>query len=329
MRTNSGLDCKLLASYEEFQLDAAFNVADGELACIIGPSGCGKSTSLLLIAGLLPLEEGAIHLRGKDLSDTPTHKRNIAMVFQEYALFPHLSVGENIAYPLRRRKVGRHEREKRIAELLDLVSLSGYQRRRIDELSGGEQQRVALARALASEPDLLLLDEPLSALDAKLRIGLRDEIKRIHAETGITTVYVTHDQEEALSIADTIIVMDRGTVVQSGTPEEVYTEPKTHFVATFIGEGNTIAAASLLDEALPNKLLFFRPDALTITSAASIDETTHYSLSNATVVRSEFQGERYRIHLKWQTSELICYHHLPTPDTELTLALAKDAVRYF
>ncbi|HZJ88701.1 MAG TPA: ABC transporter ATP-binding protein, partial [Sphaerochaeta sp.] len=257
MRTNSGLDCKLLASYEEFQLDAAFNVADGELACIIGPSGCGKSTSLLLIAGLLPLEEGAIHLRGKDLSDTPTHKRNIAMVFQEYALFPHLSVGENIAYPLRRRKVGRREREKRIAELLDLVSLSGYQRRRIDELSGGEQQRVALARALGSEPDLLLLDEPLSALDAKLRISLRDEIKRIHAETGITTVYVTHDQEEALSIADKIIVMDTGTVVQSGTPESVYNEPETPFVATFIGEGNTISARHLVPEATTKAQLFF------------------------------------------------------------------------
>jgi ABC-type Fe3+/spermidine/putrescine transport system ATPase subunit len=167
--TDDGLSCSLKASYQDFNLDVSFSVKSGELACIIGPSGCGKSTTLQLIAGLLPLNAGKLVLNGRDISHTSVHERQIAMVFQDYALFPHMSVEQNIAYPLKIRKVGREKRKERIARLLSMVALEGYQKRKSQQLSGGERQRVALARALASDPKLLLLDEPLSALDAKLR----------------------------------------------------------------------------------------------------------------------------------------------------------------
>jgi len=326
------LICTLNASYEQFQLSANFTVREGELACLIGPSGCGKSTTLQLIAGLLPLEEGTITLGGIDLSKLEVHQRQIAMVFQAYALFPHMDVGQNIAYPLKLRKVARSEQQERVDQLLKLVSLSGYEKRRVDELSGGEQQRIALARALASDPQLLLLDEPLSALDAKLRKHLREEIRRIHDETRITTIYVTHDQEEALSIADRIIVMRDGQVVQSGTPEEIYHAPASLFVATFIGEGNTIDTNAVENDPENDSVLFFRPEQVTAHRGDSSFEREflpHYLFDDAFLESCEFQGGRYRLRARWKEWNISCYSDHRPKGRRVTLSVRKKDTLIF
>ncbi|MCK9547052.1 MAG: ABC transporter ATP-binding protein [Sphaerochaeta sp.] len=326
----SGLVCALGASYEEFTLNAQFAVEEGELACIIGPSGCGKSTTLQLITGLLPLKEGSITLFGNDLTSVPVHHRQIAMVFQEYALFPHMSVAENIAYPLKLRHIKKSQRTRRVDELLSLVSLEGYEKRKSDELSGGEKQRVALARALASDPQLLLLDEPLSALDAKLRKHLREEIRRIHDETGITTLYVTHDQEEALSIADRIIVMHEGTVMQSGKAEEVYHAPNSLFVATFIGEGNTLPAHLLhQDDEARGGVIFFRPEQVTVHATTPGEYLPHLAFSDATVESCEFQGGRYRLHTRWQGHPIVCYCDRRPRTTSINFSVRKQDILLF
>ncbi|HPZ15164.1 MAG TPA: ABC transporter ATP-binding protein [Sphaerochaeta sp.] len=327
---NSGLVCSLGASYEEFTLRAEFSVQEGKLACIIGPSGCGKSTTLQLISGLLPLAEGSISLHGNDLSTVPVHHRQIAMVFQEYALFPHMNVAENIAYPMKLRHIKKADRSREIGELLSLVALEGYEKRKSDELSGGEKQRVALARALASEPQLLLLDEPLSALDAKLRKHLREEIRRIHDETGITTLYVTHDQDEALSIADSIIVMNEGKVIQCGTAEEVYHTPNSLFVATFIGEGNTLPA-HLLGEGEEQRagVIFFRPEQVSVHTANSGEYLPHLNMEGATVESCEFQGGRYRLHARWQGYPLICYANRRPQAKTINLTVRKRDILHF
>lgn len=238
---DAGLVCSLKADYPNFKLDTEFSVRKGELVCIIGPSGCGKSTTLSILSGLLDGDDGtSIILDGNDITRLAPEKRQVALVFQDYAIFPQMNVQDNIAYSLKLQKVPRKERTAKISAWLDLVSLSGFQKRKPSQLSGGERQRVALARALASQPKLLLLDEPLSALDTKLRRHLREEIRRIHDETGVTMVYVTHDQEEAMAIADKIIVMNQGHIEQMGEPEELYHHPKTLFTATFMGDGTTM-----------------------------------------------------------------------------------------
>ena len=238
---DAGLVCSLKADYPNFKLDTEFSVRKGELVCIIGPSGCGKSTTLSILSGLLDGDDGtSIILDGNDITRLAPEKRQVALVFQDYAIFPQMNVQDNIAYSLKLQKVPRKERTAKISAWLDLVSLSGFQKRKPSQLSGGERQRVALARALASQPKLLLLDEPLSALDTKLRRHLREEIRRIHDETGVTMVYVTHDQEEAMAIADRIIVMNQGHIEQMGEPEELYHHPKTLFTATFMGDGTTM-----------------------------------------------------------------------------------------
>lgn len=227
MPETRGLDCTLKASYPDFTLDVSFSVKRGELACIIGPSGCGKTTTLQLLSGLIkPGEGSSITLEGADILHLPTEQRQVALVFQDYALFPQMTVEDNIAYPMKLRKIPKMERTRKVSALLDLVSLPGFQKRKPGQLSGGERQRVALARALASEPKLLLLDEPLSALDTKLRKHLREEIRRIHDETGVTMLYVTHDQNEAMAIADSIIVMNHGSIEQIASPEELYAHPR-------------------------------------------------------------------------------------------------------
>lgn len=225
---------------EEFSLD----VREGELISLLGPSGCGKTTALRVAAGFETGDRGAVHLARNDISRVPAHKRNMGMVFQSYSLFPNLSVAQNVEFGLRTRKVAASERRKRTAEVLQLVQLESYANRYPHQLSGGQQQRVALARALAVRPNVLLLDEPLSALDAKVRLTLRDEIRRIQSELGITTLFVTHDQEEALAISDRIAVMSEGRIDQLGTPLEVYREPSSAFVARFIGSMNEIPALS-------------------------------------------------------------------------------------
>ncbi len=215
-------------------------IAPGELFFLLGASGCGKTTLLRCIAGLESPTSGSIHFGEREVTGLPPHKREAAMVFQSYALWPHLDVARNVAFGLEERKVPAAEIRRRVEEALELVHLPGMGTRMIDQLSGGQQQRVALARALVVRPKCLLLDEPLSNLDAKLRIEMRREIRRIVKEGGLTAVYVTHDQEEALSMADRMAVMNRGQVEQFGAPEEVYRNPHTAFVAAFIGETNLI-----------------------------------------------------------------------------------------
>jgi ABC-type Fe3+/spermidine/putrescine transport system ATPase subunit len=221
-------------------VEVTLSAGKGELLTLLGPSGCGKTTTLNIVAGFVEPESGAVLVNGRDVTRLDPRLRGIGMVFQDYALFPAMNVSGNVAFGLGARGWGRAESAKRVGELLALVRLERYERRGVAELSGGERQRVALARALAPRPDLLLLDEPLSALDARLRKDLRGEIRRIQRELGVTTVYVTHDQEEALAISDVVAVMREGKVEQAGTPLEIYRRPDTPFVAGFVGIGNLI-----------------------------------------------------------------------------------------
>lgn len=220
--------------------DVSLEVKQGEFLSLLGPSGCGKTTTLRLIAGFEPATAGRILLAGEDVTERPSYKRNIGMVFQNYALFPHMTVQENVAFGLRMRHVPKPDIESRVKRALTLVQLTGLDGRYPRQLSGGQQQRVAVARALVIEPQLLLLDEPLSNLDAKLREEMRIELKQIQQKVGITTIFVTHDQEEALTMSDRIVVMNSGEIVQQGTPVDVYERPAHSFVAGFIGQANLL-----------------------------------------------------------------------------------------
>jgi ABC-type Fe3+/spermidine/putrescine transport system ATPase subunit len=238
-------DVELLEVTKRFGEVTAVDAVDlevrpGEFLSLLGPSGCGKTTTLRLIAGFERPDEGEVRIGGRDVSRLPAYKRNVNTVFQSYALFPHLTVSENVAYGLKQRGLSRTERRARAAELLELVRLSGYEARKPRQLSGGQQQRVALARALVMQPQVLLLDEPLGALDLKVRKELQIELKRIQEEIGITFVYVTHDQEEALAMSDRVAVMNRGRIEQLGVPGEIYDSPATEFVASFIGDTNFV-----------------------------------------------------------------------------------------
>ncbi|MGH2454030.1 MAG: ABC transporter ATP-binding protein [bacterium] len=216
----------------------SLDVPEGGFVTLLGPSGCGKTTTLRMVAGFYLPDAGEIRIRDRMVNDVPPHRRNTAMVFQEYALFPHMTVAENVGYGLRMRRVPRREARRRVGEALDLVGLSGQDRKFPHQLSGGQQQRVALARALVVEPEVLLLDEPLSNLDAKLRVRVRTEIRQLQERLGKTTIYVTHDQEEALAISDQIAVMQAGRLLQVGWPSEIYLRPATRFVADFVGLAN-------------------------------------------------------------------------------------------
>jgi putative spermidine/putrescine transport system ATP-binding protein len=222
---------------------ATLDIARGETLVLLGPSGCGKTTMLRIIAGLeLPDAGGRVLFDGSDMTSVPIERRNVGMVFQSYALFPNMSVADNIGYGLKIRGMARQERAARVAELVALTNISGLENRRVDQLSGGQRQRVALARAVAIRPGILLLDEPLTALDAALRDRLRGELNRLLRALGITTIYVTHDQSEAMELGDRIVVMQKGTIAQIGTPRETYFKPKNRFVAEFIGAANIIEA---------------------------------------------------------------------------------------
>ena len=216
----------------------SLDIQEGEFFTLLGPSGCGKTTLLRMIAGFNSIEGGDFCFGDKRINDVPAHKRDIGMVFQNYAIFPHLTVEENVAYGLKARKVSKSEIDRRVAEALELVQISHLSKRKPSELSGGQQQRVALARAFVIEPSVLLMDEPLSNLDAKLRVQMRSVIKKLQKRLGITTIYVTHDQEEALAISDRIAVMKDGVIMQIGTPQEIYVHPQNPFVAGFIGVSN-------------------------------------------------------------------------------------------
>lgn len=273
-------------------------IESGEMFFLLGPSGCGKTTILRMLAGFYDPEEGDIFFGHRRMNGVPPHERNTALVFQNYAVWPHLTVFENVAYGLRVRKRPEAEIQERVTAALRQVKMDAIAQRKPASLSGGQQQRVALARAIVVKPDLLLFDEPLCNLDAKLRIDMRDEIKKLHAETRITSVYVTHDQEEALSLASRIAVMNAGKIQQIGTPYEIYNQPANPFVATFIGEMNLLPAGSPLGEKLgakPGHQLGFRPE--------------HVYLEGdglpATVLFSAYLGSKNQTILRMETGEEI------------------------
>ena len=276
-------------SQGDFDLESGISLAEGELGCLLGPSGSGKTTMLRLIAGFERPESGIILLKNREITEEPPEKRKLGIVFQDYALFPHISVEENIIYGIKAsgmlrgltRAEARDRFKSRTAELLDLVHLNGFENRQIASLSGGEQQRIALARALAPEPDLLLLDEPLSALDVQLRAALRREIKRIQETIGLTTLYITHDQEEALALSDRLFIMKGGRVVESGTPEKLYTHPENLFTGQFLGISNSIPRKN------GTETLFFRPE--DCIPLESTDPPGENELEGR-VIQSEFRG---------------------------------------
>ena len=224
------------------------DIHDKEFVTLLGSSGCGKTTTLRLIAGFLEPTSGKVLLKGEDITGVPPYKRPVNTVFQKYALFPHLNVFENVAFGLRLKKMDEETIRRKVRDMLEVVGLKGFERRSIGQMSGGQQQRVAIARSLVNEPEILLLDEPLGALDLKLRKEMQLELKRLQREMNITFIYVTHDQEEALTMSDTIVVMDKGCIQQIGTPEDIYNEPKNAFVADFIGESNIIDGVMVRDK---------------------------------------------------------------------------------
>ncbi len=278
----------------------SLEIAAGETVVLLGPSGCGKTTMLRIIAGLeSPDGRGRVLFDHEDVTALPIEKRGVGMVFQSYALFPNMTVAQNVGYGLRVRNVAREEREKRVAEMLALVDLERFGARRVDQLSGGQRQRVALARALAIRPRVLLLDEPLTALDAKLREQLRIEIDRLLRGLGITAVYVTHDQAEAMALGDRIVVMERGRIAQAGTPQEIYYRPATPFVADFIGTmnrlaGEVVAGHLVVDAgrvplgAIEAREIMFRPEDVRLVAPGE-----HHL--RATVVSSFFLGDHTRL----------------------------------
>ncbi|MBQ3202618.1 MAG: ABC transporter ATP-binding protein [Clostridia bacterium] len=223
------------------------SISDGEFVTLLGPSGCGKTTTLRIIAGFITPDSGDVFFDGKRVNDLPAYKRTVNTIFQRYALFPHLNVYENVAFGMRVQKKSNQEIEETVTKMLELVNLKGFEKRSVAKLSGGQQQRVAIARALANNPRVLLLDEPLAALDLKLRKDMQTELKNIQKSLGISFIYVTHDQEEALSMSDTVVVMDNGVIQQIGTPQDIYNEPQNAFVADFIGESNILDGVMLED----------------------------------------------------------------------------------
>jgi putative spermidine/putrescine transport system ATP-binding protein len=304
----------------------SLSLKPGEFVALLGPSGCGKTTALRALAGLEVVDGGAIRIDGDDVSGLPTNKRDIGMVFQAYSLFPHMTVLENVEFGLRMRKVAAAERQMRAREALELVGLAERGERYAHQLSGGQQQRVALARALVTRPRVLLLDEPLSALDAKVRVQLREQIRRIQTELGITTLFVTHDQEEALAVADRVAVMREGRIEQIGTPEELYVTPATPFVADFVGlsnrlpgvlTGGTITAAGatfeLLGASQPDGpvLAYVRPEDVVLETSPRAKGLT------ATVVASSFLGSLRRTTVRLDDDVLLSVQHdvsvQPTP----------------
>ena len=322
--------------------DLSLTIAPGELVALLGPSGCGKTTALRLLAGLEDADGGRVVIGGEDVTGLPANRRNIGMVFQAYSLFPHMVAWENVAFGLQMRGVGLAERKKRAIDVLELVGLSRFANRYASQMSGGQQQRVALARALAISPQVLLLDEPLSALDAKVRSRLRDEIRRIQLEVGITTLFVTHDQEEALAIADRVGVMQSGRLEQLGPPMTVYSRPATPFVADFVGLTNRIqgtvsrgsvdvrgATIPLVDPSVPDgpATALVRPEAVSLAGDGEAQEGPLVG----TVIAVAFLGATSRVTV--DLGDITVLAQLPTSaaaehpaGTRVRLALRPDPV---
>ncbi|MFX4292250.1 ABC transporter ATP-binding protein [Streptomyces bohaiensis] len=328
-------------------------VPRGAMLAVLGPSGCGKSTTLRMIAGLVAPSAGRVLVGGRDVTDTPAHRRDMGVVFQSYALFPHMDVAGNVAFGLEMRKVPRAEREKRVTEALELVRLDHLARRRVSQLSGGQQQRVALARALVVRPTVLLLDEPLSNLDAQLRTTMREEIRRIQQETGITTVFVTHDQHEALSMADRVAVLHEGRLEQLGSPQEIYERPATRFTAEFVGRANllpaTVRGTAPTDGGVEVEVagvgrITARGDAPAVGAPVSVLLRPHRvaldadspdsGLARGTVLTAGYTGETvaYRVRLGGRGPELDVElpsgsHRALAPGTEVAVSWQEGAAR--
>ncbi|GLW39088.1 ABC transporter ATP-binding protein [Pectobacterium actinidiae] len=284
------------------------SIENAEFVCLLGPSGCGKTTLLRIIAGLLSCDGGKITLDDRDLVNVPAKERGFGIVFQSYSLFPHMTIAQNIGYGLKIRQTPTEEIAARVSDLLETVRLSGFGDRYPNQLSGGQQQRVAIARALAVNPSLLLLDEPLSALDARVRAGLRQELRDVQQRLGIPTLMVTHDQEEAMSMADKIICMHGGRIVQEGTPYELYTSPRTRFVAEFMGHSNLLSRdvvnacmpellAVAQDPTLPEDAeLFIRPERIALHKAEGAE---------GRVINTSFLGSIQRVQVMWKSQPLL------------------------
>lgn len=288
--------------YKDFTLSASFGIDEGEFLCIIGPSGSGKSTLLSLIAGLDKPDKGTITLEGKDITKERIQDRGIGMVFQDFTLFPSMNVEKNIQFGM---KAPKAERKKLTESLLELVGLGGYGKRSVTSLSGGEAQRVQLARALAAEPRILLLDEPLSALDAPLRKSIRSSIRAIHDTLGITMLYVTHDREEAFSISDSIMIMHDGKTVALGSAEELYRHPTDLFTAFFTGEGTALPASLIFENG--TGAVFFRPENAIISEEPINPDMypMYIILSDAEILSCEFTGSSYMLGLQYQGHPLL------------------------
>jgi putative spermidine/putrescine transport system ATP-binding protein len=318
---------------------ATLDIARGETLVLLGPSGCGKTTMLRIIAGLeVPDAGGKVLFDGKDMTAVPIERRNVGMVFQSYALFPNMTVSDNIGYGLKIRGIPAKERAARVAELVALTNISGLENRRIDQLSGGQRQRVALARAVAIRPGILLLDEPLTALDAALRDRLRGELNRLLRALGITTIYVTHDQSEAMELGDRVVVMQKGAIAQIGTPREIYFTPKSRFVAEFIGAANIVEAAVEdghlvlpggrqpihCDVDMPVAVAMIRPETIRVTSTGTAP-------LSGTIDSVSFIGDRQRLVVSSASDRLLTVDAPNTlrakPGERIGLSISPDAVR--
>jgi thiamine transport system ATP-binding protein len=314
--------------------DVTLTVQDGEFFTLVGPSGCGKTTTLRLVAGFEAPDEGDVRFGDASMTGVPPEDRDFGIVFQNYALFPHMTVGENVAYGLQfRDPPDGKSSEERVSELLDLVDLSGFEDRDPGELSGGQQQRVALARALAPGPSVLLLDEPMSALDARLRERLRVQVKQIQSELDITTVYVTHDQSEALAISDRVAVLNGGQVEQVGTPEAVYRSPESRFVAEFVGDNNVFEADSPVEAGGCST----RVDDEEFEVSEPIDGRTTLCVRpenlrfdcdqndfDVVVESAEFLGEAYRVHCDWNGRDVLIKTREEPPSGEAVVGFAPE-----
>ena len=316
----------LQKDYSDFILSLYFSVEKGELVTILGPSGSGKSTLLSLISGIESVDKGEIKIDGKDITKLPISKRGISMVFQDFSLFPGMNTKKNIEYGMKEKNS--KKRDQKTEELLNTIGLPGYGKRKVTTLSGGEAQRVALARAIASEPDILLLDEPLSALDAPLRKKLRGSIRAIHDAFSTTMLYVTHDREEAFAISDKILIMKDGRVEAFGTPEELYRNPPTLFSAFFTGDGTALPASLIYGEGVEGSV-FFRPESVTV-SEESLEGglyPNHLVFNNVEVLSAEYTGPGYMLGLSFRGMPMIAFSPLKPKKRLVSLMILMDSVK--
>ena len=316
----------LQKDYSDFILSLSFSVEKGELVTILGPSGSGKSTLLSLISGIESVDKGEIKIDGKDITKLPISKRGISMVFQDFSLFPGMNTKKNIEYGMKEKNS--KKRDQKTEELLNTIGLPSYGKRKVTTLSGGEAQRVALARAIASEPDILLLDEPLSALDAPLRKKLRGSIRAIHDAFSTTMLYVTHDREEAFAISDKILIMKDGKVEAFGTPEELYRNPPTIFTAFFTGDGTALPASLIYGDGIEGSV-FFRPESVTV-SEESLEGglyPNHLVFNNVEVLSAEYTGPGYMLGLSFRGMPMIAFSPLKPKKRLVSLMILMDSVK--